>query len=219
MIFSYVHSESISSALTKGVCIRAIPPSVDRIVYNNDMEKITPRRFAIIQITSADQITPKMKTSLVELLADSVAHNYSVGFMNDSTPQDYEEFWQQEFSKTKSSNGIFLAVEGEQVLGSVIVTRESRANGKHRGEFRKLLVHSLAQKIGIGSALERAATEYARSIGLSLLFLDSATNFLVEGVFEQWGWKMSGEIPQYAKNPDGELVSTWFFYKLLNTEK
>ena len=183
------------------------------------MEKITPRRFAIIQITSADQITPKMKTSLIELLADSVAHNYSVGFMNDSTPQDYEEFWQQEFSKTKSSNGIFLAVEGEQVLGSVIVTRESRANGRHRGEFRKLLVHSLAQKIGIGSALERAATEYARSIGLSLLFLDSATNFLVEGVYEQWGWKMSGEIPQYAKNPDGSLVSTWFFYKLLNTEK
>ncbi len=79
------------------------------------MEKITPRRFAIIQITSADQITPNMKTSLVELLADSIAHNYSVGFMNDSTSEDYEEFWQQEFSKINSKNGIFLAVEGEQV--------------------------------------------------------------------------------------------------------
>ena len=196
-----------------------MPPSVDRIAYNNDMEKITPRHYKIHQITSTDQITQKMISTLVELLADSVAHNYSVGFMNDSTHEDFEEFWQLEFSKINSNNGIFLAIEGEQVLGSVIVTRESRANGRHRGEFRKLLVHSSAQKLGIGSALEQAATEYARSIGLSLLFLDSATNFLVKGVYEKWGWKMSGEIPQYAKNPDGVLVSTWFFYKLLNTEK
>ena len=81
------------------------------------MEKITPRRFAIIQITSADQITPNMKTSLVELLADSIAHNYSVGFMNNSTAEDYEEVWGQELTKKNPKKGIVLAVSDKKVVG------------------------------------------------------------------------------------------------------
>ena len=56
----------------------------------------------------------------------------------------------------------------------------------------------------------------AKEIGLKLLYLDSATSYLIDGVYEKWGWQKSGEIPNFAKNPDGSLVSTWFFYKLLN---
>jgi hypothetical protein len=48
------------------------------------------------------------------------------------------------------------------------------------------------------------------------LYLDSATSYLIDGVYEKWGWTKSGEIPNFAKNPDGSLVSTWFFYKILN---
>ena len=69
----------------------------------------------------------------------------------------------------------------------------------HRAEFRKLLVHS--KYIG--------ALTYAKEIGLKLLYLDSYP--MKNGV-----GKKSGEIPNFAKNPDGSLVSTWFFYKLLN---
>ena len=167
----------------------------------------------------ANEIFAIVAGEKIHLTVEYVAtHKPQIGDTLVETAQPVEAVAPVEEAKTEFNNTV-LAIEGEQVLGSVIVTRESRANGRHRGEFRKLLVHSSAQKLGIGSALEQAATEYARSIGLSLLFLDSATNFLVKGVYEKWGWKMSGEIPQYAKNPDGVLVSTWFFYKLLNTEK
>lgn len=180
------------------------------------MEKVTPSSYSIKQIKSASEVSVEVRKSLIDLLKDSVTNNYSVGFMQDSTEADYEKFWLHEIATCDSKNGIFLAIKGEKVLGSVIITREQRANGGHRAELRKLLVHSDSQKMGIGTALEKSATKYAREIGLKLLYLDSATNFLIDGVYEKWGWQKSGEIPYFAKNPDGSLVSTWFFYKLLS---
>jgi GNAT superfamily N-acetyltransferase len=180
------------------------------------MEKVTPSSYSIKQIKSPLELSFEQRKSLVNLLKDAVANNFSVGFMHDSTEADFERFWSDEIAMCDSENGIFLALLGEEVLGSVIVTRELRANGRHRAEFRKLLVHSKAQKIGIGSALEKFATNYAKDIGLKLLYLDSATSYLIDRTYEKWGWKKSGEIPNFAKNPDGSLVSTWFFYKLLN---
>jgi len=180
------------------------------------MEKVTPSSYSIKQIKSPSEVSFEERKSLVNLLKDSVANNYSVGFMQDSTEADFEKFWLDEIEMCDSENGIFLAFTGDQVLGSVIVTRELRANGRHRAEFRILLVHSKAQKMGIGTALEKLATNYAKEIGLKLLYLDSATSYLIDGIYEKWGWKKSGEIPNFAKNPDGSLVSTWFFYKILN---
>ena len=180
------------------------------------MEKVTPFAYSIKQIKSPLEVSFEEIKSLINLLKDAVANNYSVGFMQDSTEADFEKFWLDEIELCDSENGIFLAFTGDQVLGSVIVTRELRANGRHRAEFRKLLVHSKAQKMGIGTALEKFATSYAKDIGLKLLYLDSATSYLIDGIYERWGWKRSGEIPNFAKNPDGSLVSTWFFYKLLN---
>ncbi|MEY2822662.1 MAG: hypothetical protein RLZZ485_298, partial [Actinomycetota bacterium] len=51
--------------------------------------------------------------------------------------------------------------------------------------------------------------------GVSLLYLDSATGFLVESVYQAWGWTRVGSIPDYAANPDGTLVATTYFYKQL----
>ena len=180
------------------------------------MEKITPSAYTIKQIKSPSEASTEVRKSLVNLIKDSVANNYSVGFMQDSTEADFEKFWLDEIAKCDSQNGIFIALADEEVLGSVIVTRELRANGRHRAELRKLLVHSKAQKMGIGTALEKLATSFAKEIGLKLLYLDSATSYLINGVYEKWGWTKSGEIPNFAKNPDGSLVSTWFFYKILN---
>jgi acetyltransferase len=180
------------------------------------MEKITSSNHQIRQIKSVSEVDSEVMKSLVQLLKDAVAKNYSVGFMKDSTEADFEKFWIHEISLCESENGLFVASIDKKVVGCVMITRELRANGKHRAEFRKLLVHSTVQKMGVGAALEKAATNYASEIGLKLLYLDSATTFLVEGFYEKWGWKKSGQIPKFAQNPDGSLASTWFFYKLLD---
>lgn len=96
------------------------------------MEKITPSSYSIKQIKSPSEVSFEERKSLVNLLKDSVANNYSVGFMKDSTEADFEKFWLDEIAACDSENGIFIAVSDNQVLGSVIVTRELRANGRHR---------------------------------------------------------------------------------------
>ena len=169
--------------------------------------------ISIRQIKSSAELTQELLASLVELLADAVRTNSSVGFMADSTTKDFEEFWRSEFERVARGNIVLIAERSQIAVGSVIVTREQRANGRHRAEFRKLLVHSAHQKLGVGSLLESSATKTAQAHGIELLFLDSATMYLVDGIYERWGWQKSGEIPRYALNPDGSYTSTWFFYK------
>ena len=169
--------------------------------------------ISIREIKASEELTQELLTSLVELLADAVSTNSSVGFMASSTAEDFEEFWRSEFEKVSRGNIILIAERSNTAVGSVIVTREQRANGRHRAEFRKLLVHSAHQKFGVGSLLESSATQTAKKSGIELLYLDSATMYLVDGIYERWGWQKSGEIPRYALNPDGSYTSTWFFYK------
>lgn len=164
-------------------------------------------------MNSAAELTDELLTQLSLLLVDSVKGNYSVGFMDDSTYADYSSFWISEFNAILNGNMIQIAFLDQSAVGTVILTRENRANGKHRAELRKLMVHSQFQNLGIGTRLEQAATELARANGIELLYLDSATDFLVAGKYEKWGWVKVGEIPRYARNPDGSFVSTWFFYK------
>lgn len=77
------------------------------------------------------------------------------------------------------------------------------------------MVLSGHQRGGVGSNLEKLACDSAKAIGISLLYLDSATDFLVSEKYESWGWLRVGSIPKYAAEPSGELVATTFFYKEL----
>ncbi|NBY38109.1 MAG: N-acetyltransferase [Actinobacteria bacterium] len=168
--------------------------------------------ISIRQINSPDELTAPLLADLTALLADAVSTNSSVGFMANSTSEEFADFWRTEFNKVTTGNIVLLRTF-RQSVGSVIVSREQRANGRHRAEFRKLLVHSAHQKLGVGSLLESQATKSAKSVGIELLYLDSATMYLVNGIYERWGWQKSGEIPRYALNPDGSYTSTWYFYK------
>ncbi len=74
--------------------------------------------------------------ALVKLLRDSIDGGNSIGFLQSSSDGDLLEFWQSEISKLNGDSFIVVArVEG-RIAGCIIITREMRANGRHRGEFR-----------------------------------------------------------------------------------
>lgn len=154
-------------------------------------------------------------SDLVRILRDSINGNFSVGFLTDEDDGALETFWRAELRAISHGNIVLIAKTNDEITGVVIVTPESRSNGKHRAEFRKLMVHSNHQKSGIGSQLEIAACAKAAQSGISLLYLDSATDFLVERTYQRWGWQKVGSIPNYATTPDGKLVATTYFYKLI----
>jgi len=166
-------------------------------------------------IDSPEALSAATSQELLTLLRDSIDSGYSIGFLQSSSDDELLEFWQSEKSKLVGTSFLTVARVAGTVVGCTIITREARANGRHRGEFRKLMVHSDYQRRGIGRDLELKACEEAKRRGMSLLYLDSATGFLVDSVYQTWGWNRVGSIPDYATNPDGSLVATTYFYKQL----
>lgn len=164
-------------------------------------------------IHSEDELLATDVDVLVELIHDAISTNNSVGFLHTTTKSQLMEFWKDEIKELQTVNTFVIARDGMRIVGIVILTRETRPNGRHRAELRKLIVHSDYQRNGIAHTLERAATDLARGYGLKLLYLDSATDFLVERVYESWGWQKAGSIPDYSSKPDGTLEPTTYFYK------
>lgn len=174
---------------------------------------ISSMDIEVAEISADSRPQGMIVADLVELLRDSISKNFSVGFLKVDDDEALANFWISEISRTNSQ--IICAWEQSKIVGSVIITRETRTNGRHRAEFRKLLVHSTCQGRGIGTRLEDFASKIARNSGIKLLYLDSATDFLVAKTYQKWGWVRVGEVPGYAMNPDASLVATTFFYKQL----
>ena len=55
----------------------------------------------------------------------------------------------------------------------------------------------------------------ARRRGRSLLVLDTRVGDSAEPLYRSLGWICSGVIPQYARNGEGGLDGSAFYYKLL----
>ena len=88
---------------------------------------------------------------LVELLHDAIVTNNSVGFLLTTTKSELLEFWRAELDCP--ANSLVCARADGRIIGVVILTRETRPNGRHRAELRKLIVHSRFQRLGIGKDL------------------------------------------------------------------
>lgn len=169
-----------------------------------------------MRVTELHQITPEQLPLLAALLQDSVHGGASVGFLAPLSEQDACSYWQQlgrglHFDSLRC----WVALYDGQIVGSVQLALCGKANGRHRGEIQKLLVHSAHRSRGIGSHLMQIAEQAARDVGRTLLVLDTDSESLAAGLYPRLGWQAAGDIPHYAARPDGQLHSTRQFYKLL----
>ncbi len=89
------------------------------------------------------------------------------------------------------------------------------ANARHRAEIQKLQVLSSFRGQGLSTRLMSAAEAFARANGRTTLVLDTEAGSLAESVYRKLGWQKVGEIPRYAATPDGQLIATAYYYKLL----
>jgi ribosomal protein S18 acetylase RimI-like enzyme len=89
----------------------------------------------------------------------------------------------------------------------------TKPNGVHRAEVQKLLVHTGARRRGIGRELMVAIEEQARLAQRTLLYLDTEPDKPAHELYVRSGWLRAGEIPDYARTPDGRLHSTILFYR------
>ncbi len=153
---------------------------------------------------------------LIDLLRDSVNNGASIGFLPPLSESDAETYWHDVIPQAGSPSLVVLcAFLDGQLVGTVQLGLETRANGNHRAEVKKLMVHSNYRRQGIAEKIMDAVDLVAHNSNLTLLVLDTRAGDPSDALYRKCGYTEAGRIPQYARSADGTLHETVFFYKLL----
>jgi GNAT superfamily N-acetyltransferase len=148
-------------------------------------------------------------------LQDAVHGGASVGFLAPLAEETALRYWQRVFGQLSDGLCLWAAESDGKIIGSVQLDLCGKENGRHRAEVQKLLVHSAFRGRGVSTRLMRAAEDFARADGRTLLVLDTQAGSVAESVYRHLGWRPAGQIPDYAANPNGMLHATVYFYKHL----
>ena len=168
-----------------------------------------------MQLLSLEELR-RCTTQLADLLQDAVEDGASVGFLPPLTLEQAEDYWQGLTDDVAKGNCLlWIAQQDERTVGTVQLLLAGKANGLHRAEVAKLLVHTTARRQGVGRLLMLAAEEQAASLGRSTLVLDTRQGDAAEALYQAMGYHKAGTIPQYARSASGDLDATTFYYKLL----
>ncbi len=153
---------------------------------------------------------PETLAALTNILVEAVAAGASVSFMHPLPPTDAHAFW----AASLAANRVILgATDGAALVGTVTLLLDLPPNQPHRGEIAKLMVRPSHRGRGIATALMRAAEAHAISRGRTLLVLDTAVDGGAAPLYEQLGYTLAGEIPDYALKPHGSLTGTLLYWK------
>jgi GNAT superfamily N-acetyltransferase len=154
--------------------------------------------------------------SLAAILADAVDSGASVGFVAPFSTADAAAWWRALLPAVGSGSVLLLAASLDaDLVGTVQLHPAGQANGRHRAEVAKLLVHRSARRRGVGGALMAAVEALALEQGRTLLILDTQAGSDAERLYTGLGWTVAGVIPGYSLLSDGTLGPTTYMYKLL----
>ncbi|HXF80349.1 MAG TPA: GNAT family N-acetyltransferase [Usitatibacter sp.] len=153
---------------------------------------------------------------LCELLRDCVDHGASVGFLSPLDAAAAARYWERVLAAVEQGSLLlWVAEDGDRVVGSVQLEPCPKDNGRHRAELQKLLVLTAHRGRGLARALMAEAERFAREARRTLLVLDTEVGSVAESVYRTLGWTRAGEIPDYATTPAGKLHPTVYYYKRL----
>lgn len=151
---------------------------------------------------------------LIALLADSVSHGASLGFMRWNGPEDYRRYWEALLPGIAAGSIVLLgAWRDGKLVGTAQLHPVGKPNQPHRADVAKVLVHSGARRAGIGAALMTEIEAQARRLGRDLLVLDTDAASDARRLYGRLGWTEVGTIPRYALMPDGSDCASTFFCK------
>jgi ribosomal protein S18 acetylase RimI-like enzyme len=145
---------------------------------------------------------------LSALLVDVVEGGASVGFLLPLTFEEARGWWVETLPDPWTQTWVGRD-DAARIVGTVRLSRASKANSRHRGEITKLMVARAARREGLASRLmdtaEAAAFEEHR---LRLVLLDTETDSPAQPFYRDRGWTVVGVIEDYAATPYGEPAPT-----------
>lgn len=154
-------------------------------------------------------------TALCDVLDGCVAQGASIGFV-DRDAKAMAHFWQDVvLSLACGDKQLLVAKRGGRIVGTVMLVLAMPANGAHRAEVIKLLVHPDARRLGIARELMQQAEARAGEVGRSLLVLDTRSGDTAEPLYLSLGWQVAGQIPGYARSTAGVMDATTIMFKAI----
>jgi ribosomal protein S18 acetylase RimI-like enzyme len=159
-----------------------------------------------------------VRGDLVALLQNVVDAGASVGFLPPLSSAEAGEYWDGVFDAVAGGGRLLWIARTPDagVVGTVQLDLEKRANGNHRAELAKLMVHTSARRRGIARALMHAAEAEGRRLGRRTLVLDTRLGDPSERLYRALGWQFAGSIPEYARSANGALDANAIYYRLLD---
>jgi GNAT superfamily N-acetyltransferase len=156
-------------------------------------------------------------SALNSLLEDVVGGGASIGFLWPMAPGEANAFWRSCIAPLAEGTRVLFVARDDAgvIIGTGQLDLATRANGLHRAEILKLMVHPSARRHGTGRDLMRALEDEARRLGRTTLHLDTVAGAPAEHLYRGLGWTLVGGIPNYATDPDGALEKNAIYYKLL----
>jgi ribosomal protein S18 acetylase RimI-like enzyme len=153
--------------------------------------------------------SPRLCTALSEILIETVASGGSVSFMHPLALETAEGFWRESLASADRNERIVLgAFDGERLVGTVTLLLHLPPNQPHRAEIAKMMTRISHRGRGVATALMREAER-----GRTLLVLDTAVDGGASGLYERFGFQLTGIIPDYALKPHGGLTGTMIYWK------
>ncbi|MEW2806302.1 GNAT family N-acetyltransferase [Streptomyces massasporeus] len=151
---------------------------------------------------------------LADLLTGTVNGGASVGFLAPLGRAEALAWWEGRAADVAAGRlAVWVACDGERVLGTVSLAFPDKTNSRHRAELVKLMVAPEARGRGLGRGLLATAEAAAEAAGITLLHLDTETGSPAEQLYRSSGWTPVGAIPDYAADPCGVLRPTTIYYK------
>ena len=183
----------------------------------NTDDRKTEKGEMVIEALRAE-VAPGDRAELVGLLKACVEGGASIGFLAPLAVAEAETYWAKIFGDLPGGFRVLLvarAADGS-IAGSAQLACEAKANGRHRGEVQKVMVHSAYRRRGIAARLMAEIERIARARGLTLLFLDTSDSHAgAREFYERLDYVYAGGIPNYALDPHGTPEKNAIFYKLL----
>ena len=191
-----------------------ITPIADRSNHGSDRTESAYRRGTrMVTVRVVNELTPQQIDDLAEILIAVVAQGASVGFLPPLRREDAERYWR---GALKLEVVLLVAERDGRVVGTAQLELAMRANGRHRAEVNKVLVHPGCQRQGIGRRLMTEIETVARWEGRTLLHLDTREGNSSNDVYRALGWTEAGRIPKWARSASGTLDATIFYFKELD---
>ncbi|MEX0278351.1 MAG: N-acetyltransferase family protein [Ruegeria sp.] len=155
---------------------------------------------------------------LTGILHGCVHTGASIGFILPFSQADARRYWVTSIRPGLETGALdlFAAYSGGRICGTVQLIPAQMPNQPHRADVAKLLVHPDARRKGLGRALMDALQARATELNRTTLVLDTRSTDPSRILYQNLGFEIAGEIPNYCRNPfDDRLEPTTYMYKNL----